>query len=104
MATLIVPRAHAAAVTALEILDASRPGLVTVATTSLDQQIKIWDLHIESTMPGVNGITVDRACKSFTSVADISSMALLEHQSEKCKLIVCGVGIDVWRYGNGKNE
>jgi WD40 repeat protein len=92
--TVIVPRAHTAAVTGVEILAA--PGLrwLRVATTSIDQRVRIWEVHYNGAQPGIEGLTVKRKGNYFTAVADVSGLAALDTSS----LIVCGVGMDVWSH------
>jgi hypothetical protein len=92
--TIIIPRAHTAAVTGVEILAAPELSMLTVATTSIDQQVKIWEVHYDSTQPGVEGLSVKRKGNYFTAVADVSGLAALDASS----LIVCGVGMDVWSH------
>lgn len=98
VATLVVPRAHAAAVTSLQILDSPDPNLVTIATTGLDQQLKIWTLHIDSAKTGTEGFSIERARRKFTPVADPSNLLILEHDRGNSVIMICGVGIDVWRH------
>lgn len=98
MSTLVVPRAHAAAITGLEILNAHSSNHVSIATTGLDQQLRIWNLHIDSTKPGVHGVSVEKAGRHFTAVADISELAVLDHHPGGTEIIICGVGLDVWRH------
>jgi hypothetical protein len=92
--TVIVPRAHTAAVTGVEILAA--PGLrwLRVSTTSIDQRVKIWEVHYNGAQPGIEGLTVKRKGNYFTAVADVSGLAALDAST----LIVCGVGMDVWSH------
>lgn len=97
METLIIPRAHAAAITGLELLNASQPGLLKVVTAGLDQRLKVWDLHIDTCKPGVEGISIKRSCNIFTPVADVSGIALLDARTGQSALMVCGVGMDIWR-------
>jgi hypothetical protein len=92
--TVIIPRAHTAAVTGVEILVAPELSVLKFATTSIDQRVKIWEVHHNSTQPGVEGLSVKREGNYFTAVADVSGLAVLDASS----LIVCGVGMDVWSY------
>jgi hypothetical protein len=92
--TVIVPRAHAAAVTGVEILAAPGLRFFRVATTSIDQRVKFWDVHYNGAQPGVEGLTIKRRRNYFTAVADVSGLAALDNSS----LIVCGVGMDVWSH------
>ncbi|KAH0328320.1 WD40 repeat-like protein, partial [Aureobasidium melanogenum] len=92
--TVIVPRAHTAAVTGVEVLASSDPNQLTVATTSIDQRVKIWKLCYDSSLPGIDGLTVERRGNYFTAVADVSGLAALDASS----VIMCGVGLDVWSH------
>ncbi|KAI5265617.1 WD40 repeat-like protein [Aureobasidium subglaciale] len=94
VSTLIIPRAHTAAVTGVDILASSTQGLLTIATTSIDQRVKIWEVHYDSSVAGVDGLTVEREGNYSTAVADVSGLAALDATS----LIVCGVGLDVWSH------
>lgn len=92
--TLIVPRAHAAAVTGVEILAAAGLRMFRVATTSIDQRVKFWQVQYDGSQPGVKGLSVTRMKDHFTAVADVSGLAALGDSA----LIVCGVGMDVWAH------
>lgn len=92
--TVIVPRAHTAAVTGVEILASPTSNVLTIATTSIDQRVKIWEVSYDSSLPGIDGLTVKRKGNHFTAVADVSDLAALDASS----IIVCGVGLDVWSY------
>lgn len=93
ISTLTVPRAHAAAVTGIEIIVSSSSNLLTIATSSIDQRVKIWEVEYNSQLPGVEGLAVKRKGNHFTAVADVSGIASLDSTA----IIVCGVGMDVWR-------
>ena len=105
--TLSIPRAHAAAITAVEILlGRSLHGSdnrfdLTVATASNDQRVKLWDIKVDMRKPGVQGVRVRREANHFSAVADISSMAVLPSQDvdeeRVVKILICGVGMEVWR-------
>lgn len=92
--TLIIPRAHTAAVTGVEILASSTSKVLTVATTSIDQRVKIWQVCYDMSLPGIDGLTVERKGNHFTAVADVSGLAALNASS----VIICGVGLDVWSH------
>ncbi|TIA34858.1 WD40 repeat-like protein [Aureobasidium pullulans] len=94
VSTVIIPRAHAAAVTGVEILASSTANLLTVATTSIDQRLKLWEVQYDSSLPGLDGLSIKRRGNYSTAVADVSDLAALDSSS----LIVCGVGMDVWSY------
>ncbi|KAI4731339.1 WD40 repeat-like protein, partial [Aureobasidium sp. EXF-10728] len=93
--TVIVPRAHAAAVTGVEILASPGVRMFRVATTSIDQRVKFWDVYYNGAQLGVDGLTVKRRGNYFTAVADVSGLAALDASS----LLVCGVGMDICGHG-----
>jgi hypothetical protein len=104
--TLIIPRTHAAAVTAANILTCQQNNVenpcfhIQVATASNDQRVKLWDLDINLGKKGVEGLEVKRVANRYTAVADVSSMALFpaEDGSEQAgtRILICGVGMEVW--------
>ncbi|KAE9977637.1 hypothetical protein Vi05172_g5537 [Venturia inaequalis] len=103
---LIIPRAHAAAVTATDILTCvpsdTKPSCfqILVATASNDQRIKLWRIIIDLGKEGGEGIDVKRVANGYTSVADVSSMALHPADSDSVQLatriLICGVGMELW--------
>ena len=96
--TMVISRAHAAAVTGLEVISSSsNHNNILIASTSIDQRVKMWEMTNDFRMPGVDGISLKRRRNEFTAVADVSSMALLEG-TERPSIVVCGVGMDVWRH------
>ncbi|KAM0702308.1 hypothetical protein Q7P35_011218 [Cladosporium inversicolor] len=96
ISTLLVPRAHAAAVSALAFYKYG-DDCFYVLSASIDQRIKLWDVRIDVTLPGVESLQVRKVQNVFTSVADVSSMALLQREDGGMGVLVCGVGMDVWR-------
>ncbi|KAI9797078.1 MAG: hypothetical protein M1833_005684, partial [Piccolia ochrophora] len=111
--TLLVPRAHASAVTALTQLPVfnffGREGenesysVFLFATSSNDQRLKIWSLRINLTKPGVSEFQPLLALDISTSIADCSSLATFRESQNAAtvKVIVCGVGMDVWEIDCG---
>lgn len=96
ISTLLIPRAHAAAVTALSVFKYG-DDCFYVLSASIDQRVKMWDVRIDVTVPGVESLQVRKVQNVFTSVADVSSMALLQLQDGSTGVLVCGVGMDVWQ-------
>ncbi|KAK5005671.1 WD repeat-containing protein 6, partial [Cryomyces antarcticus] len=101
-ATLLVPSAHAAAVTALAVLSGPREPVqgrrrLTVVTSSNDQRIKVWAVSVDLNARGVDGIAVEMVDDIFTPVADVSSMEVMEDDGSGARVLVCGVGMDLWR-------
>lgn len=108
MSTLSVPRAHAAAVSACAILSVTSPRAefgeerdspvrLRLLTASKDQSVKLWHIKVNHSMPGVEGVDVEKVTSTHTQVADISSMAVLERESQdlKRRVLLCGVGMEV---------
>jgi WD40 repeat protein len=100
IATLLIPRAHAAAVTALAMYKYDKDSFY-VLSASIDQRVKLWDVRVVVTARGVDRVKVSKVQNVSTSVADVSSMALLQ-LGDGCKgVLVSGVGMDVWRIQAG---
>lgn len=97
--TLLIPRAHAAAVTGIAVLSLTE-GIYWIASASIDQRVKLWRLEIDVARPGVDGITVRLLHDVFTAVADVSSLELCRLEDGATRLLVCGVGMDLWRPTN----
>lgn len=100
--TLLIPRAHAAAITAAVILplsDSRSPTIDHVAdsmtqpyqpimrlrilTASNDQRLKSWNVSIDLRQPGVEGVHVERAGNVYSPVADAAAMALFKLDPEE---------------------
>lgn len=98
IASLIVPRAHAAAVTAVAMYKYAKD-CYYVISASIDQRVKLWDVRIVVTARGVDRVRVEKMQNVFTSVADVSSLAFLQLEDGTVGVVVCGIGMDVWRLG-----
>ncbi|GAB7332383.1 hypothetical protein MBLNU13_g04200t1 [Cladosporium sp. NU13] len=96
ISTLLVPRAHAAAVTALALYEYGHDCFY-VLSAGIDQRIKLWDVRVDVILPGVESFQVRKVQSVFTAVADVSSMVLLQLEDGSTGVLVCGVGMDVWR-------
>ncbi|KAK3068399.1 WD repeat-containing protein 6, partial [Teratosphaeriaceae sp. CCFEE 6253] len=101
MRTLLIPRAHAAAVTGLAIICADDGGLV-FASAGLDQRLKIWRVDVGGASARVEGIEVKCLKSVFTAVADVSGLATCTLGDEGTGLVVAGVGMEMWRLGCGE--
>jgi WD repeat-containing protein 6 len=104
--TILIPRAHAAAVTACKLVNLTPTDgsefLVRAVTTSNDQQVAVWDIGIDGTKNGVEGVNVMRIDKVPTAVADASALVLIDNddtegQEKEISVVVCGVGMESWR-------
>jgi len=103
---LIIPRAHVAAITATSIvavIDKEHTGShlqIRVATASNDQRVRLWNIDVDLTQVGVEGLEVTRGANRYSAVADVSSMALFPcegvSQQRGNKILICGVGMEIW--------
>ncbi|KAF2500999.1 hypothetical protein BU16DRAFT_569262 [Lophium mytilinum] len=111
VATLIVPRAHAAAVTACALLptdptkfrvtadsDQALARELQLITSGTDQRVILWTICIDCTQPGVEGLQVKKVGKTDTAVADVGDLAILDAEGGRgVGVLVCGVGMQVFR-------
>ena len=97
---LTIPRAHAAAVTGLAVMDLSDEHDVNkrfwLVSVSIDQRLKLWVVDIDTRQPGVRGVEVSRLQDSYTPVADASSLVYFEDRNGP-GIVVGGVGMEVRR-------
>ena len=105
---LRIPKVHACAVTAITQLactgsardcgqEAEGSRHYRIATSSNDQRLKVWSVVIAPDETSPNAINVRREANEPSSVADVSSMEVMNHISGQTRLILCGVGIEVWK-------
>ncbi|KAI7348911.1 hypothetical protein D0862_06997 [Hortaea werneckii] len=94
--SLIIPRAHAAAVTGLAIIPEMNNTL-SMISVSIDQRLKLWEVSIDATSHGADSIDVKLKRNVSTSVADVSSIEVCKLVDESNAVILAGVGMDVWR-------
>jgi len=103
LSTLLLPRAHAAAVTTIVVLSTtvhSEHGSTTITfmTSGNDQRIKIWDVTIMDSESQAGQMRVRRLVNKPTTIADISSMTRLDDVSDDrttvMSVAICGIGID----------
>lgn len=108
--TLLIPRAHTAAVTALKIIPPSETQAHVVAsdndsgqalilvTASNDQRTKFWSLRVDLTKPGLEGVEVSKLQNEFTPVADVAAMdsTILDSTTTRHGILTCGVGMELW--------
>jgi WD repeat-containing protein 6 len=123
--TLLIPKAHAAAVTGLVLLSRitqeDNGELVTFASVSNDQRVRVWriTIHAESNSdlsqkdPRMQHIEVAKVMECWTSVADAAAIELLnlipdysslssesvaEAQASHHEILVVGVGMELIRF------
>ncbi|KAK4574300.1 WD repeat-containing protein 6 [Recurvomyces mirabilis] len=111
--TLLVPRAHAAAVTGLGFVGASAEGVSgsgrgggrwRVVSAGIDQRVKVWDVDVDIDVDGekggVEGVHVRLVGDVHTAVADVSGVETMGLRDEGgLGVLVVGVGMDVVRVG-----
>lgn len=95
--TLRIPRAHAGAVTGLAVLPRGDPRHVWLASAALDQRVKLWEIRVDAKKEGIDGVSVKLLQNVFSAVADISGLEICRLEDGGTGLLLCGVGMDVWR-------
>jgi WD40 repeat protein len=95
-----VVRAHASAVTACAVLSHNEQTLLI--TSGNDQWVRTWELILpdgDGTEEGKDWIEIRRIGRVKTSVADVSSMAVLAsgEGEDAVRVLICGVGMEVIR-------
>lgn len=100
--TLQIPKAHASAVTALQLVDSrskgpDSPQQYRFVTSGNDQRLKTWLLTIDIDKPGVEGFAVSKERNEETAIADVSSIDLVkDDETGKREVVVAGIGLEVW--------
>ncbi|KAK3675207.1 WD repeat-containing protein 6 [Recurvomyces mirabilis] len=102
--TLLVPRAHAAAVTGLGFVGTDAEGVSgsgkwRVVSASVDQRVKVWDVDVDWQREGVEGVDVRLVGDVHTAVADVSGLETMGLRDGGLGVLVVGVGMDVLRVG-----
>lgn len=96
MSTLIVPKAHASAITDAAYLGFEHiKNMHVLATIGTDQRLKIWHL-ISEPGDGVGGIKLRKAREVVTSVGDASKVEVINGPGGTRTLLVAGIGIEFW--------
>lgn len=100
--TLLIPKAHASAVTALQLIDSKcerpdSPKQYRFVTSGNDQRLKTWLLTIDMDKPGVEGFAVSKERNEATAIADVSSMDLVKNDETGTRgVVIAGIGLEVW--------
>ncbi|KAL8714537.1 MAG: hypothetical protein Q9220_001485 [cf. Caloplaca sp. 1 TL-2023] len=99
--TLLIPKAHAAAVNAVASFPYPRNGQGEVASrvymfasSGNDQKIKIWAVRLDGEHSGVQGMDVRLVDTRDTSVADVSALDVLRFSGTTVKVVVAGIGLE----------
>ncbi|KAF2402914.1 WD40 repeat-like protein [Trichodelitschia bisporula] len=79
MSVLLIPRAHAAAITAtalwLGVSSQMKFGLYAVSGSN-DQRVRVWGISMDLERSDEHGVVLRKLGNGYTAVADVSSMAL----------------------------
>ena len=108
-ASLLVPGAHASAVTGVVFLreksdwrGGSQNGKKgsRLASVGNDQRLKIWEVTVGPDEK--DGVDVSKAADVYTSVADASSLGTYRGDADDGQrwLLVAGIGVERWRIGD----
>ncbi|KAJ5179022.1 hypothetical protein N7492_002232 [Penicillium capsulatum] len=110
LVSVSIPDAHAASVTASVLIDqqlVQRPGSnkqtvkLILASSGNDHRVKVWSIGVDPTEPDTKSISVGLLVDRYSSVADISTMGLVQDcenrnsQSHEARLLICGVGMEM---------
>ncbi|KAF1934362.1 WD domain-containing protein [Didymella exigua CBS 183.55] len=101
---VIVTRAHGSAATACAILSSETERRVYVLTSGNDEWVRLWSVEINDASDYEDRVTIKRLARCKTSVADVSSMAVLGNDGRAARFVVCGVGMEVIRMEFGAGE
>ena len=94
--TLLLPRAHAAAITGVVVL-AVDGDTFWLVSASIDQRVKLWQFDVDVSRGGVEGVEVKLLQNAFSAVADVASLDVCTLEDGGVGVLVCGVGMDLWR-------
>lgn len=108
-ASLLIPSAHASAVTGVAFLGKpdgacheEKEKRFMLASVGNDQRLKIWEVGVDMQQKGVESIIkVSRIAKVYTSIADASSLGTHRDAGGQRWLLVAGIGMERWRVGDG---
>ena len=99
----IVVRTHASAVTACAMI--ARGRRIFVLTSGNDQWVRLWEVSVTDAMSydkapcdeQSDSMEIKRLGRVKTSVADVSSMAILTspNEDDASKVLICGVGMEI---------
>ncbi|KAF3004086.1 hypothetical protein E8E13_003324 [Curvularia kusanoi] len=97
LAPVLVSRAHGSAVTACAVISIGCE--IYVLTSGNDEWIRLWGVQLnEEKETGTESLlTITRLSKMKTSVADVSSMAVVSTSTDTARVLLCGVGMEVIR-------
>ena len=104
---LRIAKAHASTITSIQHTPSTkcRDSLFTeysyrIISSSNDQRLKSWLLSVDTSRPGVEGLTVMKEDNVYSEIADASCMAILPRGSNGTTAIVAGVGLEIRNIDN----
>lgn len=110
--TLLIPKAHAAAINAVAFLHTTNQSQSPTytqhsatesrsdtqyifATSGNDQKVKLWGVSCKVDIPGTEGLTVEMKGEKCTSVADVSALCPMLGGDE---VLVAGIGMESLKF------
>lgn len=100
--SLIIPKAHASAVNAVEIFQASTScgkkslKYVQFISSGDDQRLKLWQVRINIEQPGVQGFSARKEHGVRSFVADLSCLIATHDHKNNNQLFAAGIGLEMW--------
>lgn len=101
---VLVNRAHGSAVTACAMIKIGHD--LYVLTSGNDEWVRLWKVVLDGKEDtgSESMLAITRLLKVKTSVADVSSMAVLGTTSDTARVLLCGVGMEVIRLDLSRTE
>lgn len=93
--TLLIPSAHAAAITAIGYLG-TKNHEHTFVTASNDQILKLWYITIGLGKDGAESMKVIKGPSTPSTIADVSSMDVFG-EDRNMRIILAGIGMEIWK-------
>ncbi|KAF2140816.1 uncharacterized protein K452DRAFT_319132, partial [Aplosporella prunicola CBS 121167] len=107
--TLLVPRAHAATITACALVRAAEDGdggaeagteVFWAVTAGNDQRVRVWRVSVDVSREGVEGVEVQRVRNVPSAVADVAGLVVVDGGDGgavgEVGVVVAGVGMEAW--------
>ncbi|KAL9037260.1 MAG: hypothetical protein Q9214_005777, partial [Letrouitia sp. 1 TL-2023] len=100
--SMIIPKAHASAVNAMETLQAlpscgnKSLNFIRFVSSGNDQRLRFWRVSIAMEHSGAQGFTIQKERDVHSSVADLSCLSTALDDENYNHLFVAGVGLEMW--------
>ena len=102
LATLLIPNAHASAITGIAYLGHIAGGVThRFATVGNDQRLKTWAIDLDEAREGVDAVRMKKLGDMHTGVADASSLKAYEDENGVWRVLVAGIGMECWKLAKG---